>query len=157
MEHTRQHPLGLAHLITALLAVLIGTFVILKKKGTRIHTWIGRSYVGMILAVNLTAFLIYEQFGGFGLFHWMALFSLSSVLVGYLASRKRSPGWKVWHAYFMSGSYVGLVAALAAETLTRYISLPFFASVGVVSVSVTILGILLMMRLIPRLLSGSRN
>lgn len=157
MEHTLQHPLGLAHLVTALLAIVIGAIVILTKKGTRRHKWIGRCYVGMMLAVNLTAFLIYELFGGFGLFHWMALISLLTVLIGYWASRRRLPGWKVWHAYFMSGSYVGLVAALAAETLTRYISLPFFASVGVVSIAVTFLGIALMMRLIPSLLAGSRR
>ena len=145
MEHTLQHPIGFAHLVTAMLAVAIGALVILTKKGTRRHKWLGRSYVGMLLAVNLSAFMIYELFGGFGLFHWMALFSLVTVLVGYLASRIRSPGWKVRHAYFMSGSYVGLVSALAAETLTRYISLPFFAGVAAVSVAVTILGVVLIL------------
>tara|TARA_B110000858_G_scaffold89711_1_gene103698 strand:- start:10698 stop:11183 length:486 start_codon:yes stop_codon:yes gene_type:complete len=151
MEHTLQHPLGLAHLATALLAVLIGALVIFTKKGTPRHKWIGRSYVALMFAVNLSAFLIYELFGGFGLFHWMAIFSLLSVLIGYLAAWVRSPGWQIWHAYFMSGSYVGLIAALAAETLTRYVSLPFFAGVAVVSITVTAIGIFLMNRFIPRL------
>ena len=151
MEHTLQHPLGLAHLVTALLAILIGTLVIFTKKGTLRHKWIGRSYVVLMLAVNLSAFLIYELFGGFGLFHWMAMFSLLSVLIAYLATQIRSPGWKVWHAYFMSGSYVGLIAALAAETFTRYVSLPFFASVAVISITVIVIGVFIMRRFIPRL------
>jgi len=152
MEHTLQHPVGLTHLITALLAIVIGTLVVLSRKGTRKHKWLGRTYVGMLVAVNVSAFLIYELFGGFGLFHWMALFSLLSVLLGYIPARLRKPGWKIQHAYFMSGSFVGLVAALAAETLTRYISLPFFAAVGAVSIAVIFLGVLLMFRFIPRLL-----
>ncbi len=152
MEHTLQHPVGLTHLITALLAILIGTLVVLSRKGTRKHKWLGRTYVGMMAAVNVSAFLIYELFGGFGLFHWMALFSLLSVLAGYIPVRLRKPGWKVQHAYFMSGSYVGRVAALAAETLTRYIWLPFFSAVAVISISVIFLGVLLMFRFIPRLL-----
>lgn len=151
MEHTLQHPIGLAHLVTALLAVIVGGLVIYAKKGTLKHKWIGRAYVVLMLAVNVTAFLIYELFGGFGLFHWMAILSLLSLLVGYLPARTRSPDWKVWHAYFMSGSYVGLVAALAAETLTRYISLPFFAGVAFVSIAVTAIGIFLMTRFIPPL------
>ena len=151
MEHTLQHPVGLTHLITALLGILIGALVVVSRKGTRKHKWLGRAYVSMMVAINVSAFLIYELFGGFGLFHWMALFSLLSVLIGYIPARLRKPGWKAQHAYFMSGSYVGLVAALAAETLTRYVSLPFFAAVGVVSISVIILGVMLMLRFIPRL------
>ena len=152
MEHTLQHPVGLIHLITALLAIVIGALVVFNKKGTRRHKWLGRTYVGMMVAINVSAFLIYELFGGFGLFHWMALFSLFGVLIGYIPTRLRKPGWKARHAFFMSGSYVGLVAALAAETLTRYIWLPFFASVAVISISVIFVGVLLMFRFIPRLL-----
>ena len=152
MEHTLQHPIGLAHLIIAFLAIVIGTLVILSRKGTRKHRWLGRGYVCTMVAVNVSAFLIYELFGGFGLFHWMALASLLTVLVGYIPARLRGPGWKVQHAYFMCGSYVGLIAALAAETLTRTPWLPFFDAVVVASISVIFLGILLMFRIIPRLL-----
>lgn len=157
MQHTLQHPMGLAHLIAALLAIVIGTLVILSQKGTRKHRWFGRAYVGMMVAVNVTALLLYELFGGFGLFHWMALFSLLSLLVGYFSARLHRPGWKAQHAYFMSGSYVGLIAASAAETFTRWVTLPFFAAVGFISITVTFLGVLLMFRLIPRLLSSPQQ
>jgi uncharacterized membrane protein len=77
MEHTLQHPIGLAHLIIALLAIVFGTLVILSRKGTRKHKWLGRAYSGSMVAVNVSALLIYELFGGFGLFHWMARFLLA--------------------------------------------------------------------------------
>lgn len=152
MEHTLQHPIGLAHLVIALLAMVFGTLVIISSKGTRKHKWLGRAYVGSMVAVNVSAFLIYELFGGLGLFHWMALFSLLTVLAGYFPARSRRPGWRIRHAYFMSGSYVGLIAALAAEILTRTPWLPFFGAVAVASISVIVLGILVMFRFIPRLL-----
>ena len=82
----------------------------------------------------------------------MALFSLASVLLGYFPARSRQPGWKVQHAYYMSGSYVGLIAALAAEVLTRTPWLPFLGSVAVASFSVILIGVLLMFRFIPRIL-----
>lgn len=152
MEHTLNHPMGLAHLIIALMAIVFGTLVILSRKGTRKHKWLGRAYLGSMVAVNVSAFLIYELFGGFGLFHWMALFSLLTVLAGYFPVRLRRADWKIKHAYFMSGSYVGLLAALAAEVLTRTPWLPFFGAVAVASISVIVLGIMIMFRLIPRLL-----
>ena len=152
MDHTLQHPVGLAHLSVAILAIGLGVAVIVCRKGTRVHKWLGRGYLFMMIAVNVTAFVIYEVFGGFGMFHWMALFSLLTVLAGYIPVRMRSRDWKAPHAYFMSGSFVGLIAALAAEILTRTPWLPFIGAVAVASVAVIVLGLLLMFRFIPRLL-----
>ena len=56
MEHTLQHPIGLTHLISSLSAIVIGAFVVFSKKGTRKHKWLGRGYVGMMVAVNISAF-----------------------------------------------------------------------------------------------------
>lgn len=152
MEHTLQHPIGLMHLTTALLAIVIGLQIVLTQKGTPTHRWLGRLYVVMMFMVNVTAFLIYELFGTFGLFHWMALFSLATVVIGYLPARSRKPGWRTQHAFFMAGSYVGLIAAFAAETLTRWVPLPFFAGVGMVSFSIILTGVWMMRRFIPRIL-----
>ena len=149
MEHTLQHPIGLLHLVTALLAIVAGLMVVFSKKGTRKHRYLGRAYAVLMVAVNATAFMIYELFGGFGLFHWMALLSLATVIIGYIPARTRSPGWRDRHAYFMSGSFVGLIAAFAAETMTRWLPVPFFAAVGIVSFLVSAIGIYLMLRLIP--------
>jgi uncharacterized membrane protein len=151
IEHSLQHPTGLVHLLCATLAVAAGAAVVLSRKGTRRHRWLGRAYAGLMVAVNATALWIYELFGGFGVFHWLALFSLLTVLLGYVPARRRRPGWRVRHACFMSGSYVGLIAALAAEILTRTPWLPFSGAVAAASLTVSALGILLMARFIPRL------
>ena len=152
MQHTLQHPVGLIHVLLAALAIVLGAVVVFSQKGTRKHRWLGRAYVVAMLGLNATAFLIYELYGGFGMFHWMALFSLLTVILGYTAALSRGPGWKVRHAYFMSGSYVGVIAALAAETLTRTPWLPFYGAVAVASISVIAIGLMLMFRFIPRLL-----
>ena len=151
MEHTLGHPLGLAHLIVAVAALVAGTVVVLTTKGTRRHVISGRVYLLTMLAVNASAFMIYELYSGFGLFHWAATFSLITVLAGYVSARRRNPGWKIRHAYFMSGSYVGLLAALAAELLTRTPWMPFLWAVGVASAFVMVIGLYVMFRVIPRL------
>lgn len=156
MEHYANHPMGLVHLIMALAAIAFGTTIIFSRKGTAIHRWLGRGYLVTMLAVNGTALLIYELFGRFGPFHWMALASLAVVLVGYWPARRRTPGWRVQHAYFMTGSYVGLLAALASEISTRARILPFFDAVALVSLVVIGLGVWLMRRWLPGILSGQR-
>jgi len=110
----------------------------------------------MMLAVNGTALMIYELFGHFGPFHWMALASLASVVAGYWPARRRRAGWRARHAYYMTGSYVGLLAALVSEISTRIVAVPFFAAVALASFAVIGVGIWLMRRRIPAILSGER-
>ena len=135
----------------AIVAIVAGAFVVATAKGTRRHVRAGRVYLLAMLAVNASAFMIYELYGGFGLFHWAATFSLATVLAGYVSARRRKPGWRIRHAYFMSGSYVGLLAALAAEVLTRTPWLPFLWAVGVASGAVIAIGLYVMFRIIPRI------
>ena len=148
--------MGLVHLAVSLAAILFGTAVLLTRKGTRKHRRLGRAYLLMMLALNVTALAIYELFDGFGLFHWMALFSLASVLLGYWPAWRKSAGWKVRHAYFMTGSYVGLIAALVSEVATRTAIVPFFEAVAIASAGVIVVGVWWMRRSIPGILSGLR-
>ena len=156
IEHWQQHPLGFIHIVVSLAALAIGMVVMLSRKGTRKHRWLGRAYFITMLALNGTALAIYELFGSFGLFHWMALFSLASVLLGYWPAWSKSAGWRVKHAYFMTGSYVGLLAALVSEVATRTAMVPFFDAVAIASIGVIAVGVWLMRRLLPAILSGQR-
>jgi len=126
--------------------------VLFNRKGTRRHRWLGRMYLVSMLALNISALMIYEVFGGFGAFHWLALLSLTSILGGYLAAWRRLPGWKAPHGYFMAGSYVGLVAASVAEVASRVPGWDFGLSVIISSALVILMGVLLMLKLLPRLL-----
>jgi len=152
IEHLQTHWLGLAHLLTAVTALIVGAVVLLNRKGTRRHRWLGRAYLVSMLALNLSALLIYEVFGRFGAFHWAALVSLVSVLGGYLAAHRRFAGWKVPHAYFMAGSYVGLVAAAVAEVASRVPGWSFGTSVIASSALIILAGVALMIKLVPRAL-----
>lgn len=151
IEHLQIHLLGLIHVLTALGAMVFGTLVIFARKGTAHHRRMGRSYLILMLAMNGTAMMNYELYGHFGPFHWMALLSLATLLAGYFAARNRKIAWKLRHAYFMSGSYVGLIAAAVAEVASRVPGWSFGASVTISSVVVIVAGIWIMLRKIPRI------
>jgi len=113
--------IGWIHTIFGLVALLAGTAVVLMRKGTRGHRTLGHVYFTSMLALNGTALVIYDLFGSFGPFHWMALASLATLAAGMIPVFTRRPkgGWLELHAGFISGSYVGLVAAFLSEITSR--------------------------------------
>jgi len=134
--------LGFLHLASAFGALAFGLLVLLLRKGTPLHRQIGYGYVAAMAIVNVTALMIYDLFGGFGPFHLAALISLVTLVGGIVPARRRPPprGWLPWHAYWMSWSYVGLLAALVAETATRMLEFPFGLTAGTASLIVFVLG-----------------
>lgn len=111
--------LGQIHLLSALIALTCGAGVLLRKKGTTSHRGLGYAYISAMLALNATALGIYRLFHRWGPFHWLALASLATIGLGVFAARHRRAGWRVRHARFMAGSYIGLVAAAASEIAVR--------------------------------------
>ncbi|MDX1555092.1 MAG: DUF2306 domain-containing protein [Xanthomonadales bacterium] len=150
--------LGLGHFATALLAMGTGAVVVLNAKGTLFHRWMGRLYASSMLLLNLTALAIYDLFGGFGPFHVAAIGSLVTIVIGVAAAWRRRPGWRVRHAYWMSWSYAGLLAAAVSESTTRYFQFDFGWSVTLSTVVVLTAGGLLINRLVPSALRpGNRR
>lgn len=115
--------LGVVHLVFAVLAILTGAVVLLLPKGTRWHRTVGHLYVASMLGVIVTAFSIYRLFGGFGVFHLAAVAALVTIVPGmaFVLLRRPRSSWLERHAGWMAGSYIGLMAAFAAETTTRWI------------------------------------
>lgn len=148
------HPLGAVHLSVALVALVAGGLVALGRKGTRAHRFLGRTYAVAMVIVNVTALLIYELFGAFGPFHAAAIFSLVTVVAGVVPVRTRTPHWLPRHAWWMSGSYVGLLAAAASETSTRALGWSFGLEVAVASTLVIAVGLAVMRRRLPPLTGG---
>ena len=112
--------IGIIHTAAAAAALLLGPSVFIRRKGTRLHKQLGYGYVVSMLVLNLTAFGLYGLFDGWGLFHWLAIVSLSTLLMGFVpVFLKRPANWIDWHYFGMTWSYVGLAAAALAETLTR--------------------------------------
>lgn len=112
--------LGTLHILSAVSALLLGPSVFVRKKGTALHKKLGYGYVLSMIVLNATAFMIYDLFDGWGVFHYAALVSLVTLLTGFIPAFRKKPGnWMEWHYMGMTWSYVGLSAAAVAETLTR--------------------------------------
>jgi uncharacterized membrane protein len=153
IQHLLGHPLGLVHLLTAIAAIIFGAVVISFRKGTKRHKLMGRAYVAAMWALNITALMDYELYGYFGPFHWMALISLATVLLGHLAVLRKQPGWKQSHAYMMAWSYVGLIAAAVAETASRVPGWSFGYSVIISSLLTIVVGAWMISVFIPGILN----
>jgi uncharacterized membrane protein len=152
------HWTGLLHLGLALAALLTGLAVTLTRKGTGLHRRWGWAYVVSMLGLNLTALLIYRLLGHFGPFHVAAIFSLLTVLIGMVPVRRRANRW--WlrqHAYWMSGSYIGLWAAAVAETTSRSGVIPFWWMVAASSLAVCVVGVRIALRQVPRAIEGMKR
>ncbi|WP_369994448.1 DUF2306 domain-containing protein [Winogradskyella sp.] len=112
--------IGWFHFLTAVLAMITGTIVLLYKKGTTFHKRTGYIYVVAMLSLNISSFFI-MSFGSFSLFHFFAIVSLVSIFGGMLPTIKKRKNWFGYHFYFMSWSVVGLFCAFWAEVGTRFV------------------------------------
>lgn len=118
-----QSTTGLIHTLAAFVALLAGAIIFFGPKGTTLHRVIGYIYVVAMLTVLASAFLLYRLTGSFNFLHVFAIIATPPLLIGLASAAFRRPP-KVWlerHYHWMSWSYIGLVAALAAETSTRLI------------------------------------
>ena len=109
------------HTLFGFLSLFVGMFVLLRPKGTKSHKVVGKIYVTAMLGLNITAFGIYNLFGGFGVFHVAAIISLFSVLAGLLVLyfRTKIKFWVLIHYEFMVWSYIGLLAATSNEAFVH--------------------------------------
>lgn len=146
--------IGWVHFVFAIAAIVVGAGLALLPKATRAHVWMGRGYATLMVGLNATAFMLYNLFGHFGPFHFAALVSLVTVVMGWIPVRRRRPAkWIEHHALWMSWSYVGLLAAAAAETLSRIPDAPFWGMVVGASLAVVAIGALVIRSRVPRILA----
>jgi len=110
-------PLGVAHVSCGFASLVLGAGVFSLGKGTDLHRAVGALYVLSMFGLNLTAMLIYNLFGGVGVFHVISLINLAILLAGFFTVLLQRPRkrWLHNHYYLMGWSYVGLWAALAAR------------------------------------------
>jgi uncharacterized membrane protein len=146
--------LGKIHLAFAALAIVSGAFIVLRTKGTGTHRRAGWVYALSMLSLNGTAFMLYNLFGRLGPFHLAAAVSLATIILGLIPARRRRPkgSWIEHHAYWMSWSYVGLLAAAASELTTRVPSAPFWGTVVGATLAVVAVGSVTINRRVPGIL-----
>jgi uncharacterized membrane protein len=118
---------GQTHLLTALVALASGGWLLGARKGTRIHVSSGYAYLVSMALLNGTALAKYDLTGGFNMFHAAALASLLTLGGGFGAAmvyrKTRDRRAIAAHGHLMIWSYFGLFAALVAEVVTR--AVPF--------------------------------
>lgn len=120
MENVVSGTTGFVHLVASVVALVTGLFVLVDTKGTIRHKKIGYVYSGSMVILNLTAFLIYRLYGGFGVFHVFAIISCLTLFAGlYPVFTKKSKGYLLKHFSFMYWSVIGLYCAFMAEIFSR--------------------------------------
>jgi uncharacterized membrane protein len=114
-------PLGVAHTVAGIAALLAGAWIFLDRKGTRRHVRVGWVYVGSLLWVDGSAFALRRLTGRLNLFHALAALSLAMVIggVAQVVFRRRIRRWLWRHYQYMCWSYVGLLTATANEACVR--------------------------------------
>ncbi|MGF1607399.1 MAG: DUF2306 domain-containing protein [Rhodothalassiaceae bacterium] len=114
---------GGIHLIGALVALVLGPVLFLRRKGTRFHRLAGYAFVLAMLVVNITALATYDFTGGPNLFHGFAVLSLAALLPGFYAIQRAvrtgEPRYLELHVRLMIWAYYGLAAAGFAQIATR--------------------------------------
>lgn len=121
--------LGYIHVVFGILALVSGLVIFRVIKGTQLHRILGYLYVANMLGLNVTGLMIYRVFGTFGPFHVLAVISLLTLVAGFVPVYFKRPAgkWLQRHYEGMCWSYVGLLAATAAEITVR---LPFIHGFG---------------------------
>ena len=107
-----EQAIATGHILAAVSALISGAAVLVSPKGTHTHRAIGTVYVLALFLVNVAALSLHRE-STFGVFHVLAVASLATIGVGLspLLLGKRSPPVIATHAYCMTWSYAGLVAA----------------------------------------------
>lgn len=98
-------PLIAAHASVAAMAVLIGTAVLVRRKGTEAHRWMGRAWVALMGFTALSSFGIYRD--AFSWIHGLSVFTLVMLTAGVWAARTARVRL---HRNIMAGTYAwGLI------------------------------------------------
>jgi uncharacterized membrane protein len=115
-----------AHLFTVLPAALLGTYLILRPKGTPSHRLLGKVYMILMLTTAALSLLIPatvgpQLVGHLGLIHILSFVVLFSVPRAYFAARNHN---LVQHKIAMIGVYVGGILVAGGFTLApgRYLN-----------------------------------
>lgn len=140
---------GWLHTVMSLIALITGTIVLTKTKGTAAHKRVGRIYAISMLMVCITAFMIYRLHNAFGILHFFAIISTVTLILGmlpmYLKTHKKPI---IVHLSYMYWSVIGLYCAFAAEVFTRLPDIwhidtnlgVFYALIGISSGAVGAIG-----------------
>ena len=111
-----------AHAALALLAVPLGLYIFINKKGTKQHRILGRTWATVLVIVSLTAVFIQTiKQGQYSLIHLLIPWTLGSLIYSIWNIKKfkktKIERYKYAHMYSMTGVYVGALLVAGLFTL----------------------------------------
>jgi len=106
---------GSIHFGLALLCLILGPIVLVRRKGNKTHRILGSIWAASMLILNISALSMYGINGRPTLFHFFAIVSFATLIPGYYAiwrfKTSRNPAHLLQHRYCMVWAYFGLAAA----------------------------------------------
>lgn len=96
------------HLGTVIPALFLGAWMMVARKGTRLHRLLGRIWAILMLTTSIASFGLTGLTGGIGPIHIFSVVTLVSVPWAIIAVRR---GNIIAHQRAMTGPYIGLVVA----------------------------------------------
>jgi uncharacterized membrane protein len=142
MYNLINNQIGLIHFIASVLALIFGSAVLVMTKGSKIHIRTGYLYLANMLVLLVTSFMLYNLFGKWGIFHYFAVLSSFTLLLGMVPIflRNQIKNWAYLHFSFMYWSVIGLYGAFVSEMMTRIPEVPFYNMVGLATAGVMLVG-----------------
>lgn len=79
------------HMVAAILAFFIGGYVLVRRKGDRLHRNLGKVWVALMAVTALSSFAIHtiRMVGPFSPIHVLSVVTLVSLAIGVRAARRR--------------------------------------------------------------------
>ena len=110
------------HAFFALMAVPLGLYILLTKKGTKKHKSLGRVWVSWLLIISLTAIFIQEiSPGEYSFIHLLIPWTIGSLIYSIWSIRKfkqtKLQRHRRAHSNSMVGVYMGAIVLAGAFTL----------------------------------------
>jgi hypothetical protein len=102
----------------------------------------GYFYVASMVVLLVTAFMLYNLFGKWGIFHYFAVISSVTLALGMIPIflRNQIKNWAYLHFSFMYWSVMGLYGAFVSEMMTRIPETPLYNMVAVATGGVMLIG-----------------
>ena len=110
------------HAALALLAIPLGLYIFITRKGTKNHKMLGRTWVTVLMIVSLTAIFIQTiNPGQYSLIHLLIPYTIGSLIYSIWNIRKfkktKIESYKIKHMHSMIGVYIGALLIAGAFTL----------------------------------------
>jgi uncharacterized membrane protein len=151
---------GAIHTTLAAAAIILGIIQFLRRKGDSVHRAAGYAYVYALLIGDGAAMLVYQFTGKLNILHFGVITNLVCIAIGMwpVLHNPRRPGWRKTHYYWISWSYVGVLAAAATELVVRTAPLggrgQTWVATAIVTLGVTLAGYVIITRNRPLIYSS---